>query len=137
MTTIDASSPDAVVDSIYRLLSGRTDEPRDWAAYHRLCAPEMRLMPATIGLDGRVAIELFDAESYVRSRAPMLSRTDFYEKDVGRRIDEVGDIAHVWSEYETRHAPDAAVFDRGVCSFQLVRRDQRWWIVSALWQVVR
>jgi hypothetical protein len=130
---IDASSPGALVDTVYRFVSGRADEPRDWAAFHWLSVPDVRLMFVTT-VDGSVTLEMFDAESYERSRTPMLAATDFYERDVARRVERFGDMAHVWSEFEARHAPDAQPFGRGVTSFQLVRRDDRWWIVTALWQ---
>jgi hypothetical protein len=129
----DVETPEAVVDAVYRLLSGRADEPRDWLALASLCLPDGRMVPVSI-VEGSVVTETFDIAGYARSRTPMLAAGDFYEREVDRRVEQRGNIAQVWSLYEARRSPDGPPFLRGVCGIQLLRRDDRWWIVSAIWQ---
>jgi hypothetical protein len=129
----DLASPDGVVNALYRFLSGSADTPRDWAALATLCVPDARLMPVTV-VDGSTVVETFDVAAYARSRTPLLAAHDFYEREIGHRVEQRGHVAQVWSEYEARRAPDGPPFMRGVGSFQLLRRDDRWWIVSAVWQ---
>ena len=46
-----------------------------------------------------------------------------------------GDIAQVFSTYESRHAEaDAKPFQRGINSFQLLFDGHRWWVVTIYWQ---
>jgi hypothetical protein len=129
----DLRTPDSVVDAVYRILSGRADEPRDWAGLETLCVPAARLIGVSV-VDGLVVAETLDIVAYARSRAPLLASNDFYEHDVRRRVDQSGNIAHVWSLYEARRSPDGPAFMHGVGSFQLLRRNDRWRIMSAMWQ---
>jgi hypothetical protein len=44
----------------------------------------------------------------------------FYEKEIARRTEQFGNIAHVWSIYESRHNEnDPEPFMRGINSTQL------------------
>jgi hypothetical protein len=46
-----------------------------------------------------------------------------------------GNIAHVFSTYESKHAKDdEKPFARGINSFQLMNDGKRWWIVTIFWQ---
>ena len=45
-----------------------------------------------------------------------------------------GDIAHVWSTYESRHAKSDKPFERGINSFQLFNDGKRWWVLNIAWQ---
>src|ERR1700751_3032630 len=59
----------------------------------------------------------------------------FYEKELARRTEQFGNIAHVWSIYESRHnEDDPEPFMRGINSIQLFNDGKRWWIVNIYWQ---
>ncbi|HTE46879.1 MAG TPA: hypothetical protein VK636_16650 [Gemmatimonadaceae bacterium] len=136
----DFSSPEGVVIAAYALLSGRAREPRDWTRFRSLYAPEARLICASGGgdVEGEVlTMEILDLDAYERTRTLILAATDFYEYEVARRVERLADVAHVWSAYEARHAPAGDVVLRGINSIQLVRRGERWWILSAFWQRIR
>jgi hypothetical protein len=60
--------------------------------------------------------------------------TDFYEIEIGQRIERFGQVAHVWSLYEARPAPGSpTLLKRGANSIQLYNDGARWWIVSTVW----
>lgn len=62
----------------------------------------------------------------------------FCERERVNRIDTFGNIAHVWSTYESRWgADDVEPFSRAINSFQLVRCDGRWWVVTIFWDAER
>src|SRR2546423_153887 len=51
------------------------------------------------------------------------------------RAEQFGNIAHIFSTYESRHAKDdAQPFQRGINSIQLMNDGKRWWIVTIFWQ---
>jgi len=96
-----------------------------------------RLIP-TASVPGRndIALEpqVLDVEAYIARVEPLLQKS-FYEKEVARRTEQFGRIAHVWSTYESRHnASDPEPFMRGINSFQLFNDGSRWWILSVYWQ---
>ena len=60
--------------------------------------------------------------------------TGFHEREVSRRVDDLGGVVHVLSAYETKRHP--AAIDRlgqGVNSIQLVREGDGWRVVSLCW----
>ena len=60
----------------------------------------------------------------------------FFEREIARRSDCFGNVCQIFSSYESRHtASDAAPFQRGINSIQLVRDGKRWWIASVAWDI--
>lgn len=57
----------------------------------------------------------------------------FAESGVSNTIEQYGDIGHVLSTYEKHIWGDTQVRGRGINSFQMVRKDGRWWITSLIW----
>ena len=72
---------------------------------------------------------------YAKDVTAFFEANDFFEVEIARRIDVLGNMAHVWSLYEARTAPDDATPERrGVNSIQLYRDpDLGWRIVSMIW----
>src|SRR6266436_7378248 len=103
----DVESIDAIIDAAYDVISGPAGKRRDWDRERSLFYPGARLIP-TAGVPGRndVALEpqVLDVEAYIARAEPLLQK-GFYEREVARRIEQFGRIAHVWSSYESRHAP--------------------------------
>jgi hypothetical protein len=74
-------------------------------------------------------------EEYIQASAPSLEQNGFFEKEVSRRVEKFGNIAHVFSTYEARrNADDQKPFMRGINSIQLMNDGLRWWIVTVFWQ---
>ena len=48
-------------------------------------------------------------------------------------VERYGDIAHIMSTYVKRFPGDERVLGRGINSFQLIFRENRWWIVGIVW----
>jgi hypothetical protein len=64
-------------------------------------------------------------------------KNGFFEKPIVNRIQTYGNIAQVFSSYESRHAAGDAPFARGINSIQLLNDGRRWWVVSILWDSER
>jgi hypothetical protein len=59
----------------------------------------------------------------------------FFERELARTSESFGQIAQVFSTYESRHATgDAKPFQRGINSLQLVNDGKRWWVVNLVWR---
>ena len=81
------------------------------------------------------APQFLDMDAYIARVEPYFRENGFYEKEIARRTEQFGQIAHVWSTYESRHSPDdPEPFMRGINSFQLFHDGARWWIVNIFWQ---
>ncbi len=78
---------------------------------------------------------MLDVEGFIARSAPYFEKNGFFEKEIARRTEQFGHIAHVWSTYESRHTvDDPEPFMRGINSIQLFYDGTRWWIVTIYWQ---
>src|SRR6267378_7156022 len=130
----DVASIDAIISAVYDVISGPAGKKRDWDRERSLFIPGARLIP-TATVPGKTDVDLaplvLDVEGYIARVEPLFEKEGFYEKEIARRIEQFGRIAHVWSTYESRHDPsDPAPFMRGINSFQLFNDGKRWWILS-------
>ncbi|MEA3012276.1 MAG: hypothetical protein QOD42_821 [Sphingomonadales bacterium] len=130
----DPATIGAIVDEMYAMISGAKGA-RDWSRQANCFHPEARQIRTWIDADGRPACTIMGLADYARDTTPFFAENDFYEVEIGRRIDLFGNIAHVWSAYEARTAPgDAAPERRGINSIQLFKDpDLGWRIVAMLW----
>jgi len=132
LPAVDRQPLDAVVRATYDTISGPAGG-RDWDRFRALFAPGARLVPA-IPTRSRV----LTVEEFIAAASQAVARDAFYERGVASRIEIFGNIAHVFSSYESRRAPAGAPFARGVNSFQLVRDDAgKWRILTILWDEER
>jgi hypothetical protein len=130
----DVASSDAIVAALYDTISGPAGKRRDWDRLRSLFVPGARLMPVTPRPEGGSDVRLLDVEDYVNRAGPRLEGEGFFEREISRQVESFGDLAHVFSTYETRHtAADAQPLARGINSIQLLKDGARWWIVSVYW----
>ena len=134
----DVESIDGIIAAIYDVISGPAGQKRDWARERSLFIPGARLIP-TATVPGKTDVDLaplvLDIEGYIARVEPLFEKEGFYEKEIARRVEQFGRIAHVWSTYESRHDPsEPQPFMRGINSIQLFNDGKRWWILSIYWQ---
>ena len=131
----DVSSVDAILKALYDVISGPAGRARDWDRFRSLFADGARLIPTGPRPAGDFGPRALDPETYVARATPIFEKEGFHESEVARRTDAFGHIAHVFSTYESRHAPsDPKPFARGINSFQLAFDGTRWWIVTIFWE---
>jgi hypothetical protein len=96
--------------------------------------PSTGLSPRRAGTTG-LAPQILDIDGFIARVEPFFKENGFYEKEIARRTEQFGNIAHVWSIYESRHnEDDPEPFMRGINSIQLFNDGNRWWIVNIYWQ---
>lgn len=135
--SVDTASVDAIVAALYDVISGPAGQARDWNRFRSLFVPGARLMPASPRPDGAAPVPLTPDE-YVQRASARFIEAGFFEREVARRVERFGTIAHVFSTYESRRrSEDAAPMTRGINSIQLVEHAGRWWIVTVLWDQER
>ncbi|MFD0738401.1 hypothetical protein ACFQZQ_03755 [Lysobacter koreensis] len=123
-----------LVRAIYACISGPAGAPRDWARFRYLHRPEAISLRTVVHDDGSTTSRVFTQDSYIADVEPFFAGNDFHELDIGHRIERFGQVAHVWSLYEARPAPDSPVLlKRGANSIQLCHEQGRWWVVSTIW----
>ena len=132
----DVASIDAIIAAAYDSISGPAGQKRDWDRERSLYYPGARLIPtAKPGTNSDLAPQMLDVDGFIARVEPYFAEQGFYEKEIARRTEQFGNIAHVWSTYESRHNPDdPEPFMRGINSIQLFYDGNRWWIVTIYWR---
>jgi hypothetical protein len=134
----DVESIEAIVAAAYDVISEPAGKKRDWKRERSLFISGARLIPTAVDAgrnDVDLAPQVLDVDAYIARVESYFATTGFYEKEVARRVEQFGQIAHVWSTYESRHDPnDAEPFMRGINSIQLFNNGSRWWILTIYWQ---
>lgn len=130
----DVASVDGIMAALYDTISGPAGKPRDWNRLRSLFAPQGKLVAVGVRPDGSSPAAVMAVDDYIARVTKPFNDAGFYETELARGADSFGQIVHVFSTYESRHAPaDAKPFQRGINSIQLYNDGKRWWIVNLLW----
>ncbi|HUR64931.1 MAG TPA: hypothetical protein VMZ03_01155 [Chitinophagaceae bacterium] len=131
----DVESVDAIIQSLYNVISGPAGEKRNWDRMRTLFIPEGKLMATGKRQDGTMAKRVMTIEDYINSSGPFLEKEGFFEREIGRKADQYGSVVHVFSTYDSKKKlEEEKPFMRGINSIQLWNDGKRWWIVSVFWQ---
>jgi hypothetical protein len=132
----DTDSIDSVMKAVYEVISGPAGAPRDWARFKALFADGARLIPVRTTKEG-TAPAVMTPDEYEKRGTAIFEKTAFYETELSRRQEQFGNIAHAFSTYESRHAPGEKPFARGINSFQLVKINDTWKVMTIFWEAER
>ena len=134
-TQASTCPPTATLDQLVKALDSAVSGPadKDRTCFRDVMLPEARLMPLVKAADGTVAPRILTVDGWIEAVGKRGSQV-FYEKQVNVRTETWGHMAHLWSTYETRTAPDAKPEARGINSIQTVFDGQRWRVISIVWQ---
>ncbi|MBA2238959.1 MAG: nuclear transport factor 2 family protein [Lysobacter sp.] len=131
----DVSSIDAIMKAVYDVISGDAGQKRDWDRFRSLFHKDARMIPSGKNKDGVVGARVLTTEDYITRSSPFMEKEGFFEKEIARRVDTYGNIAQVFSTYQSFHkADDKKPFARGINSFQLLNDGKRWWVITIYWQ---
>jgi hypothetical protein len=131
----DVESIDAIIKALYDVVSGPKDEKRNWDRMRTLFKPEAAMIPIGKGKDSGNYSRYISVEDYIKLIGPSLENKGFFEKEIQRKTEQFGDMAHVWSTYESKNKKEDLVpFIKGINSIQLWNDSKRWWIMNIMWQ---
>jgi len=132
----DVKSMDAILVAVYDVISGPAGD-RDWRRFRSLFLPEARFTDAGKAPDGSSLVIAWGVEEFIRDAKTVFAKEPFYEKAIVNKADVYGNVAQVFSSYESRHAAGEKPFQRGINSIQLFYDGKRWWVLSILWDSER
>jgi hypothetical protein len=121
----DTASVDAIIDAYYEVISGPVGFVYDAERDENIHASDARI--TKFFLDGTEQQHDFKTE-----QASIVTpyKTPFFEFEVDRKIEQFGNVAHVWSEFEMKAEPEGDAYGGGFNSISLVFMGGRWWISS-------
>ena len=135
----DVATIDSIITAAYDGISGPAGKKRDWDRERSLHIPGARLIPTAMKAgteDIDLAPHLLDIEGFIARVEPFFEKSGFYEKEIARRTEQFGQMAHVWSTHASRVTTKTIPnhLCAGLHSIQLFNDGKRWWIVSIYWQ---
>ena len=128
----------AVIDEMYAMISGPAG-PREWSRQDNCFLPEARQVRTWVDEQGGPQKLSMSLDESRENTTPFFAENPFYEVETSRRIDRFGNMAHVWSGYEARRAPDDDTAERrGINSIQLFNHPEHGWrIIHMIWDNAR
>jgi hypothetical protein len=131
------ATAEGTVRELYRLVSFAPGAKTDWAKVRSLFLPQAVVFLRT----SRTASTVFTLEGFVADfvafdTLPAVVQHGFTETIVRLRPTVFRDVAHVLVLYEASIPGTPRPPQQGVDSFQLIRQDGRWWIVSVANDIV-
>lgn len=129
----DVASPEALVTALYDVISGPATQPRDWDRFRSLFLPGARLVFILPTPSGDRLFNL-TVDEFIQLAGPgYQSGAGFWEREIGTHADRFGNVAQVFSAYETRltsPSPNSPVSERGINGVQTIQHQGRWWIAN-------
>jgi len=127
------SQLDTIITALYSTISGPAGE-RDWDRFRSLFYPGARLLRTLVSTEGEVGMSAMDVEGFIRFADSFFRGHPFYERELVRRVDQFGQIAQVFSSFDSSSLPDGGGdLGRGINSIQLWSDGHRWWVMNMLW----
>ena len=127
----DLETPEGLIEEIYRLVTFPAGTTPDWDAVRSLFIPEALVVLRT----SREGSTVFSVDGFVQDFVTFIEQADveqtgFTERILDMQTFEWGDIAHALVLFDSDIPGDGREPRAGVDSFQLIKRDGRWWIAS-------
>ena len=133
----DVGSIDSIVSALYQTISGPVGAERQWARFFSLMDPAARLIPTGCDTVGNCRRRILTADEYQQRSDSVLKAVGFHEKALVNKVERFGNIAHVFSSYESFRRDETRPFSRGINSIQLFWDGHRWWVLSIFWDSER
>lgn len=134
----DLTTLDGIIHALYDSISGSAEQQRDVVRFRSLFADAARLIATRPDAEtGERRMIVMEVDEYFRTACEYFKIEGFFEREVARRAEAFGHVTHVFSTYESRRAPGAAPFSRGINSIQLFNDGTRYRIVNILWDYER
>ena len=127
-------SVDAIIETLYGVISGDKGEERDWELFRYLYQDGAQMIPSGMAKDSTYHLRYSDPEDYIENSGKWLLENGFHEEEIHRSVQQFGNIAQVFSTYHCFHTKkDKEPFMRGINSIQLIFDGTRWWVVNIYW----
>ena len=129
----DTESIQSTIDALYEVISGDAGVERDWFRFKNLFAEDGRLIPTFTDQDGNIRYLYWTLDEYIKRAGAGLEQNGFWESELSNKIEQFGNIAHVFTTYDSKRTVDGAVIARGINSVQMFNDGSRWHIVTVFW----
>lgn len=131
----DVDTPRDIVAAFFQAISAAKGGTLDRERLRSLFTPAGRIEIPIPGSDRRATDVLFmSPDQYAAMSDGATAQSGFFDHLLALHLQQFGTIAHAWTAYESRNAPnDAKPFVRGIKTFDLLNSGGRWYITQVAW----
>jgi hypothetical protein len=129
----DVLTIDGIIKAFYEVVSGEAGEKRQWERDLSIHNPNA-IYSYLDNINGELKQVTISLKDFHKETDAMVMEQAFYESEINREVRIFGNIAHVWSTYETRLIKNGPVARRGINSIQLFFENGKWSIVSLIFE---
>jgi hypothetical protein len=135
---MELSTPEQPLLKLYQLISGPAEQDRPWDEIKDLFLPEARIRMELPEEDGSIRRLDWTVDEFAEEAAKHYRQDGFWEREIARKTERYGNIAHIFSTYESRAGdPESDPIARGINSVQVLCREGRWLIASIIFHIER
>ena len=121
---------DGIIKAYYDVVTVKKGEKVNYERDSLLHIPGVRVGSAGIDEKGKPVLHYTTLKEYHRQSDAYMEKTGFYERETARTVQNIRNIYHVWSSYETRYEPGGKVVAAGTNSIELYFDGKRFWILG-------
>lgn len=129
----DVSSVPAIINASYEAISVPPGQTLNLDRFRSLFLPNAQLVSVAVK-NGQPAAHLMTLEEFSDMVTGAIGKDGHVEHEFTEQVQVYGNIANVWSAYESRNTAEDPHLIRGINSIQLFNDGKRWWISGAQWQ---
>jgi hypothetical protein len=129
----DVSTLDGIMKAFYEVISGPSGQPRQWSRDRTLYISDIRFVAMSVDKSGKPVPHIVSHQQFVDASNAEILKDGFYESEIHRVTERFGNIAHIFSTYESRNKLGGPIIARGINSVELFWDGTRWWIASNIW----
>lgn len=129
----DVSSVSAIIKTSYDAISAPPGQTLNLDRFRSLFLPNAQLVSVGVK-NGQPEAHLMTLKEFSEMVTGAIGKGGHVEHEFTEQVQVYGNIANVWSAYESRNTPEDPHVIRGINSIQLFNDGKRWWISGAQWQ---
>lgn len=120
-----------ITDKMLELISVSIGEEPDWEEYRNLFLPTAQKYSLNPNARPGREVRAWNLEEFIRNVGPLFGRDGFEEVSIGLNVYEYNGVSLAFQAYHSKNLL-GTYEKRGVNTYQLVYKEDRWWIVNGL-----
>ncbi|MBS1502366.1 MAG: hypothetical protein JST32_09920 [Bacteroidetes bacterium] len=126
----DVGTLDGIIKAYYDVVSVKKGEKVSYERDSLLHIQGVRVGSAGIDAKGNPVLHFTTLKEFHRESDAYEEKEGFYEHETARTVQNIRNIYHVWSTYESSHEKGGKIVAQGVNSIELYFDGKRFWILG-------
>ncbi|HTE00826.1 MAG TPA: hypothetical protein VK668_16150 [Mucilaginibacter sp.] len=121
---------DGIIKAYYDAVCVKKGEKISYVRDSLLHIANVRVGLGGIDSTGSPVMHYISLKAYHKQSDAYMEKSGFYERETARTVQNIRNLYHVWSTYESRYEPGGKVIAQGINSIELYYDGKRFWILG-------